>query len=199
MANLGIRNAFDLSDPNLGVATVMSALPLMIPLVIFDAQIAYHGRGAVTMSVIAVERRARARADSNVLHAVRVAQRRRYLTGFGSVILGIVLVIWSVLPIYNMIMVSVYLHSDVFTTHLFPPHPSVDMLMYDDLRTAADPKAALTEFLQSTYEAAADAYRTAEHWNARTNTRRDRCLGCPSCKVRQAWSPPPGAVDHAPS
>jgi multiple sugar transport system permease protein len=35
LANLGVRNAFDLSDPNLGVATVMSALPLMIPLVIF--------------------------------------------------------------------------------------------------------------------------------------------------------------------
>jgi multiple sugar transport system permease protein len=35
LANLGIRNAFDLSVPNLGVATVMSALPLMIPLVIF--------------------------------------------------------------------------------------------------------------------------------------------------------------------
>jgi multiple sugar transport system permease protein len=35
LANLGVRNAFDLSDPNLGVATVMTALPLMIPLVIF--------------------------------------------------------------------------------------------------------------------------------------------------------------------
>jgi multiple sugar transport system permease protein len=35
LANLGVRNAFDLSDPDLGVATVMSALPLMIPLVIF--------------------------------------------------------------------------------------------------------------------------------------------------------------------
>ena len=35
LANLGIRNAFDLSNPDLGVATVMSALPLMIPLVIF--------------------------------------------------------------------------------------------------------------------------------------------------------------------
>ncbi len=30
-------------------------------------------------------------------------------------------------------------------------------LMYDDVREAADPKAALMEFLQSTYEAAADA------------------------------------------
>lgn len=35
LATLGIRDAFDLSDPNLGVACVMSALPLMIPLVIF--------------------------------------------------------------------------------------------------------------------------------------------------------------------
>jgi multiple sugar transport system permease protein len=35
LANLGIRDAFDLSNPNLGVACVMSALPLMIPLVIF--------------------------------------------------------------------------------------------------------------------------------------------------------------------
>ena len=31
------------------------------------------------------------------------------------------------------------------------------VLMYDDVRIAADPKAMLLEFLQSTYEAAADA------------------------------------------
>jgi multiple sugar transport system permease protein len=35
LANLGVHYAFDLSDPDLGVAAVMSALPLMIPLVIF--------------------------------------------------------------------------------------------------------------------------------------------------------------------
>ena len=34
LATLGIRDAFDLSHPHLGVAAVMSALPLMIPLVI---------------------------------------------------------------------------------------------------------------------------------------------------------------------
>jgi multiple sugar transport system permease protein len=34
LATLGIRNAFDLAEPPLGVAAVMSALPLMIPLVI---------------------------------------------------------------------------------------------------------------------------------------------------------------------
>ncbi len=37
-------------------------------------------------------------------------------------------------------------------------HPQLKefVLMYDDVRTAADPKAALMEFLQSTYDAAAD-------------------------------------------
>jgi multiple sugar transport system permease protein len=34
IATLGIRDAFDLSDPYLGVAAMMSALPLLIPLVI---------------------------------------------------------------------------------------------------------------------------------------------------------------------
>lgn len=38
-------------------------------------------------------------------------------------------------------------------------HPQMKefLLMYDDVRTAPDPKATLLEFLQSTYEAAADA------------------------------------------
>ena len=37
-------------------------------------------------------------------------------------------------------------------------HPQLKefLLMYDDVRTSVDPKATLMEFLQSTYEAAAD-------------------------------------------
>ncbi len=61
------------------------------------------------MTVIAVEGRARARTEASALSVVRVARRRRYLTNVGSAILGVVLVIWSVLPIYNMIMVSLEL------------------------------------------------------------------------------------------
>jgi multiple sugar transport system permease protein len=34
LATLGIRDAFDLANPRLGVAVVMSALPVLIPLVI---------------------------------------------------------------------------------------------------------------------------------------------------------------------
>ena len=34
LATLGIRDAFEVAQPDLGVAAVMSALPLLIPLVI---------------------------------------------------------------------------------------------------------------------------------------------------------------------
>jgi multiple sugar transport system permease protein len=34
LATIGIRNAFELAQPRLGVAAVMSALPMVIPLVI---------------------------------------------------------------------------------------------------------------------------------------------------------------------
>ena len=34
LATLGIRNAFELGDPRMGMATVLTALPLLIPLVI---------------------------------------------------------------------------------------------------------------------------------------------------------------------
>ena len=34
LATLGIRNAFEIGNPPLGMATVLSALPLLIPLVI---------------------------------------------------------------------------------------------------------------------------------------------------------------------
>jgi multiple sugar transport system permease protein len=77
------------------------------------------------MTVIAVEGGARARTKADVLRAVKVARRRRYLTNFGAAILSAVLVIWSVLPIYNMVMVSLDTHSDVLSTHVFPPHASL--------------------------------------------------------------------------
>jgi multiple sugar transport system permease protein len=77
------------------------------------------------MTVIAVEGGARARSQTDVLHAVKVARRRRYLTNFGAAVLSVVLVIWSVLPIYNMIMVALDTHSDVLSTHIFPPHASL--------------------------------------------------------------------------
>jgi multiple sugar transport system permease protein len=77
------------------------------------------------MTAVAVEGRTRARTDPYVLRAVRTAQRRRYLTNAGAMLIGVFLVIWSLLPIYNMVMVSLDSHSDVLSNHVFPPHPSV--------------------------------------------------------------------------
>jgi multiple sugar transport system permease protein len=77
------------------------------------------------MTAVAVEGRTRAAANVDMLRAVRVARRRRLLTRVGAAILGVVLVIWSVLPIYNLVMVSLEPHSDVFNSYVFPPHPSV--------------------------------------------------------------------------
>jgi multiple sugar transport system permease protein len=55
---------------------------------------------------------------------VRAARRGRRIASFFSAILGIVIVVWSVLPIYNMIMVSLSAHNIVYRTEVWPPHPS---------------------------------------------------------------------------
>ncbi len=56
----------------------------------------------------------------------RVARRRRYIENSACAVLSAVLVIWTILPIYNIIMVSLESHGDVFSDHLFPPQPSLE-------------------------------------------------------------------------
>ena len=62
--------------------------------------------------------------NPDVRKAVRAARRRRRIAGCFSAILGIVIVVWSVMPIYNMIMVSLSPHSIVFRSQIWPRHPS---------------------------------------------------------------------------
>ncbi len=50
---------------------------------------------------------------------------RGLATETGAVLLGIVLVIWSLGPIYPMVMVALDSHDDVFSTHIFPPSPTL--------------------------------------------------------------------------
>jgi multiple sugar transport system permease protein len=78
------------------------------------------------MSAIATETGIRSGVRPDALQAVRVARRRRHLTRFGSAILGIVLVIWSVLPLYNMVMVSLSSHGDVFSSNIWPSKTSAE-------------------------------------------------------------------------
>ena len=55
----------------------------------------------------------------------RTARRRRYLTRVASIVFGVFLALWTILPIYNMVMVSLESHSDVFTDSVWPPRPSL--------------------------------------------------------------------------
>src|SRR6266850_2107014 len=56
----------------------------------------------------------------------RAARRRRYLEAAGAAVVSIVLLIWTLLPIYNIIMVSFEGHSDVFSGALWPPMASAE-------------------------------------------------------------------------
>jgi multiple sugar transport system permease protein len=54
----------------------------------------------------------------------RAARRRRYLTNAGAAVVSAILLVWTLTPIYNIIMVSLEAEGDVFTDHLWPPQPS---------------------------------------------------------------------------
>ena len=70
------------------------------------------------MSTITAEARlASARTVSRALHGVR---RRRYLETSATVLLSIVLIVWTIVPIYNMVMISLEPEGDVFTDHIWP-------------------------------------------------------------------------------
>jgi multiple sugar transport system permease protein len=51
---------------------------------------------------------------------------RWWLVEGASIALAVVLVIWSVTPIYDMVMVALERHGDVFTSHIWPAHPSLE-------------------------------------------------------------------------
>jgi multiple sugar transport system permease protein len=54
----------------------------------------------------------------------RVARRWRYATNTGAAVLSVVIVLWTLIPLYNMVVVALEAEGDVFSDHLFPPKPS---------------------------------------------------------------------------
>jgi multiple sugar transport system permease protein len=56
----------------------------------------------------------------------RVARRRRYWSNAMAAVLSVIVLIWTVLPLYNIVMVSLEDHSEVFSDRLFPSIPSLD-------------------------------------------------------------------------
>jgi multiple sugar transport system permease protein len=75
------------------------------------------------MSTILAEARLASRAVSRVHSSAR---RRRYLSNAGTFVLSVVLIVWSIAPIYNMVLISLEPEGDVFTDHIWPRVPSVE-------------------------------------------------------------------------
>jgi multiple sugar transport system permease protein len=69
------------------------------------------------MSTITAEARLASRATARAHSSVRL---RRYLSTIGTVILSAVIIVWTLVPIYNMVMISLEPEGDVFTDHIFP-------------------------------------------------------------------------------
>lgn len=51
---------------------------------------------------------------------------RRIWTEVGATAFAVVLVVWTLGPIYNMAMVALDRHDDVFSSHIFPPDPTLN-------------------------------------------------------------------------
>jgi multiple sugar transport system permease protein len=49
---------------------------------------------------------------------------RAWINEILCILLGVVILVWSVTPIYNMMMVALQPHGDVFTSSTYPVHPS---------------------------------------------------------------------------
>jgi multiple sugar transport system permease protein len=56
----------------------------------------------------------------------RALRRRRWLSQAGVALLSVILIVWSIAPIYNMVLISLEPEGDVFTDHIWPRVPSVE-------------------------------------------------------------------------
>jgi multiple sugar transport system permease protein len=56
----------------------------------------------------------------------RAARRRGYLINAGAAILSVVLIAWTITPIYNIVMVSLQPHGDVFSDAVYPRNPTLE-------------------------------------------------------------------------
>ena len=79
------------------------------------------------MTTIAVDaRRTSAPAARSSERMRRAARRWRYLTNAGAALVSVFLLVWTLTPIYNIVMVSLESEGDVAVTHLWPSPPSAE-------------------------------------------------------------------------
>ena len=60
------------------------------------------------------------------MHSVRHYRLRRYAVELLCIALGLVLLIWSIAPIYNMWVIALSQHGDIFTGSVWPADPTLD-------------------------------------------------------------------------
>ena len=78
----------------------------------------------VTTSVTTAETRL---ASTHPLPRQRPSmRRRRYLANAAALALAVVLMVWTLAPIYNMVMIALKQSGDVFSDHIWPAHPSLE-------------------------------------------------------------------------
>jgi multiple sugar transport system permease protein len=53
-------------------------------------------------------------------------RQRRLLGKVGKAVLGVVLLIWTLLPVYNMLLMALDADADEFTGSIWPPEPNLD-------------------------------------------------------------------------
>jgi multiple sugar transport system permease protein len=75
------------------------------------------------MSTIVADARLSSRAVARPWSAVRM---RRYLSRVGTVVLSTLIIVWTLVPIYNMVLISLEPEGDVFTDHIWPRVPSLE-------------------------------------------------------------------------
>jgi multiple sugar transport system permease protein len=79
-----------------------------------------------------------AAASAGLALARRRHRRRRVLIEAGSVMLAVILLIWSLIPVYNMFLIALDPEEGEieFTGNIWPPEPSLDA--FDVVLTQAD-------------------------------------------------------------
>src|SRR5258707_13127027 len=74
-------------------------------------------------------------AGSRRLHSKRHYRLQRYAVEGAGMVLGFVLVVWSVTPIYNMWLIALSAHGDIFSGSLWPSNPTLEafrVVIYED-------------------------------------------------------------------
>jgi multiple sugar transport system permease protein len=72
------------------------------------------------VSTITVDTRLASPAARPMDRMRRVARRWRYATNAGAGVLSVILVLWTLIPLYNMVMVAFESEGDVYSDHLWP-------------------------------------------------------------------------------